>query len=774
MDKNFETEMIAVLQDREGVAISEASVAQINRAIATVALKRLKPAWQSPPAGKRACYLSAEFLLGRLTESNLFNMGLLRDVEEILKSYGADIRMLEQIRDPALGNGGLGRLAACFLDAAATQNIPLDGYGIRYRYGLFRQAIRDGFQKELADDWLAWGDPWSIRHEDEKIKITFGDQVVWAVPYDMPIVGYGMQTVNTLRLWQAEAVGDFDFETFDSGRYAAAFTTRNAAETITAVLYPNDSTTAGKKLRLKQQYFFAAASLRDMIRRYKRAGGTDLRHMGDMFAIQLNDTHPVVAIPEFLRILTEEEQMSFADALQAAQKLFSYTNHTIMPEALEKWDVKLFQQTIPAVYPQVRALQQTLREQLSAKGVTDFNELDILADGQVHMARIALFAAHAVNGVAHLHTELLKTRVLTPWYRLYPERFYNITNGITQRRWLALANAELADIVTARIGDGWLKNLDELKRLREFADDGTMLEQLRFMRQKKKKQLAAYLEKTHGIVLRWDFMLDVQAKRLHEYKRQLMNILSVLDICFGIQDGEIQTFQPTAFIFAAKAAPAYTRAKGIIKLIHAVESYVQKDIRLTDKVQVIFIPDYSVSTAQKLIPAADISEQISTAGTEASGTGNMKFMLNGALTLGTYDGANIEIVQQAGRENNFIFGATVEELEKLKANYDPMRLIKKNLRLKRVTDALIDGTLDDSGSGMFADLYRSLTQPQDGGDQYYVLGDFEAYRTARLEANQAYMQSETFAQKGLLNIAAAGPFSADRAIEQYAREIWGI
>lgn len=773
MDKTFQKRVMELLRAATHKEPAEATAKELHGAVALAAMERIYPLWKRD-GRRRAAYFSAEFLIGRLTNANLFNMQLLEDTAQMLAEQGVDLRALEEVSDPALGNGGLGRLAACFLEAAATEDIPLDGYGIRYRYGLFRQRIEDGFQKETADDWLTCGDPWSIRREDERVEITFGDQTVWAVPYDMPVIGYGMRMVNTLRLWQAEAVKPFDFTLFDDGRYAAAFAEQVEAQTITAVLYPNDNSRVGKRLRLKQQYFFAAASLQDLWRRFKREGGTDPAAFADNCVIQLNDTHPTVAIAEFLRLMTAEG-VEFAQALSLARRVFAYTNHTIMPEALEKWDVSLFKRVLPQVYPLVRSLQQELRRELRSMGVTDFEAYDILADGQIHMARMALFASHAVNGVAAIHTELLKMRVLPAWYARFPERFFSITNGITQRRWLALANPELSALITERIGDGWITELAQLQQLKAYAEDHAFLEQLRFMRQKKKKQLAGYMEKKDGLALRWDFLLDVQIKRLHEYKRQLLNALSILDICFRLQDGSLDDFTPTAFVFGAKAAPGYYRAKAIIKLINAVAAYAAADLKLADKVQVLFVSDYSVSYAEKLIPAADISEQISTAGTEASGTGNMKFMLNGAVTLGTYDGANIEIVREAGSENNYIFGATVEELEHIRPHYRPKELIANDPRLKRVTDALIDGTLDDGGTGMFRELYNSLTENDwQQADYYYLLGDFHAYQEARLRANREYREGDAFTRKGLMNIASAGIFAADRAVSEYAAKIWRL
>lgn len=776
MEKDFGREIEDILLLTAHVTVAQATAKQLYAAVCTAAMHRLYPLWQEQEKAvkKRAAYFSAEFLMGRMIFSNLFNMGLLTQTEQLLSENGVDIRILEEIGDAALGNGGLGRLAACFLDAAATQGLALDGYGIRYRYGIFRQKFENGFQKEEADDWTRCGDSFSVRREEERVRVQFGDQTVWAVPYDMPIIGFGCRTVNTLRLWQAEPLVPFDFSLFNAQKYATAFAERDAAETISAVLYPNDDGMAGKKLRLKQQYFFVSASLQDMLRRFKQSGETDLTQLPDRYAVQLNDTHPVVAIPELIHLLLEEGT-DFGAALAVARRMFAYTNHTLMPEALETWDIALFRQVLPMLYPIVRRLQLSLRHELGNMGVTDFTPFDILSDRRVHMARLALFGAHAVNGVAAIHTELLKTRVLPDWYRLFPTHFHNITNGITQRRWLALANPELAAIITERIGDGWLTHLEQLRGLEKHADDPRLSEQLRFMRQQKKKQLAAYMEKKSGLLLRWDFLLDVQIKRLHEYKRQLLNAFSILDIYFRLKDGTLTDFQPTAFLFGAKAAPGYRRAKAIIKYINEISRMIANDATVSDRMQVLFVPDYGVSYAEKIIPAADISEQISTAGTEASGTSNMKFMLNGALTLGTYDGANIEIVEHAGIENNYIFGATVEELQALRPQYDPKALLAHNDRLRRVAETLIDGTFSDDSTGMFAELYRSLIEADwQQADYYYLFGDFDAYSAARLRANADSAHADSFFAKSLHNIAGAGYFSADRAVLEYAHEIWTL
>ncbi|MBQ9963860.1 MAG: glycogen/starch/alpha-glucan phosphorylase [Clostridia bacterium] len=774
MKTEFSSEILFALR-LEGVTNPErADVRQWYQAISKAAMARINA--QNTTTSRRVAYFSAEFLMGRMIESNLLNMGLLQEVRELLSSYGIAEDIFTNIEDPALGNGGLGRLAACFLDSAATQDIPLDGYGIRYKYGLFRQIIEDGFQKEVADDWQADSDPWFVRCESERVTVTFADEEVYAVPYDSPIVGYGGDTVNRLRLWQAEPIRDFDFSAFNEQRYEAAVRDAERAQRISMVLYPNDSTDAGKKLRLKQQYFFCSASLQDLIKQYKKQYGTDFSGFADRFAIQLNDTHPTVAIPELIRLLTENEKLSFSKALHIAKQTFAYTNHTILPEALEKWEIKLFRVVLPHLYRYIRRIHQTMLKELANNGIIDTAPYHIIDDTHIHMARLAIYGSHSINGVAQLHTELLKTVALPEWYRLYPLRFTNKTNGITQRRWLGLANRELASLITETIGNRWITDLAELKQLEPYSEDQTILERFYAVKCEKKKQLAEYLEHRHALHLRSDFLLDTQAKRLHEYKRQLLNAFSVLDIYYGIKEGRITAFTPTAFLFAAKAAPGYYRAKAIIKFINEIAELVNKDSTVWDRMQVLFLPNYTVSCAEKLIPATDISEQISTAGTEASGTGNMKFMLNGAVTLGTYDGANIEIVERAGEENNYIFGARVETIESMRMTYVPQTVLENNPALARVVNTLVDGTFDDGGTGMFRELYDSLIVGTDWHlpDPYFVLGDFASYSSTRLQANRDYADRKSFDRKAFINIANAGYFSSDRTVKEYANDIWHI
>ncbi|MCL2634255.1 MAG: glycogen/starch/alpha-glucan phosphorylase [Oscillospiraceae bacterium] len=762
----------------------EKDVKRLYNAISEAAMEELKPRLLEKRYNKKtACYLSAEFLIGRMVYSNLFNLGLLEQTKQVLGENGFDPNMFEQIEDLALGNGGLGRLAACFLDSAATHNLPLDGYGIRYRYGLFKQYFDKGFQNEIPDNWIKFGDPWSVRSEGEKVRVDFKGQSVWAVPYDMPVIGYKTNTINRLRLWQAEPLEnqEFDFDSFNKQNYSDAFKARNEAEAITCVLYPNDDTDEGRRLRIKQEYFFTSASLQSIIRDFK-INNKDFKKFHEFYAVQLNDTHPAVAVPELIRLLIEEN-LTFDEAFATAQKTLAYTNHTIMAEALEKWDVDLFCSVLPEVYPYIVMVQNKLKHTLHELDI-DKKEREIYSiiddKKRIHMARLSLFGTHSVNGVAELHTEILKNTALKEWYALYPERFSNKTNGITQRRWLGLCNPELSQFITERIGDRWLTDLTELKKLIPYANDNHALNRLNEIKRMKKEQLSWHVKfHEYGAVLDLDSVFDVQVKRLHEYKRQLLNAFSVLDIYFSLKDKKLKGFESMTFLFGAKAAPGYYRAKGIIKFINEIAKLVNNDPDVNKKMHVLFIQNYNVSYAEKLIPSADISEQISTAGTEASGTGNMKLMLNGAVTLGTYDGANVEIVREAGEENNFIFGARVKDIEKLEkkaGSYNPKKIYKENPRIQRVMDTLIDGTLKDESGFMFKELYNSILEGASwhDPDQYYILLDFEDYVEAKLRANKAFKNREAWAKMCLLNIANAGQFSSDRTIMEYAKEIWGI
>lgn len=777
MDKGFKSNVNLILELDYGKSINEANAVELYNAVSKAALRTLSKDWGLNSDKKKVCYLSMEFLIGRMIYNNLYNMGLLGQFIELMSENNIDIRIFEEIEDAALGNGGLGRLAACFLDSGATLGITLNGYGIRYKYGLFKQKFEDGFQKELPDDWQSFGDPWSVRREEERVQVDFNDQSIYAVPYDMPMIGYGGKTINTLRLWQAEPTEPFNFEDFNNQQYDKASKNRNEAEAISSLLYPNDSTDEGKKLRIKQEYFFTSASLQDVIRRYKEKHGTGFGNFSKEYVFQLNDTHPVLAIPEFIRLLVENEGISFTKAFRIAKEVFAYTNHTIMTEALEKWSISLIKSVIPNVYEYIVLLNKELIKELEALHIVSYEEQKkylIIDEDTVHMARIAIFVCRSINGVAKIHTEILKNNALKEWYQIYPERFNNKTNGISQRRWLALANMELAGFITDKMGSSWITDLDSLKNLEKFASDQAVIKQFAEIKQIKKRQLADYIYKHEGVKINPDFLFDIQIKRLHEYKRQLLNAFSILDIYFGLKDGRIKDFYPTVFIFGAKAAPGYYRAKGIIKYLNEIARMIAADQEVNDKLQVVFVTNYNVSYAEKLIPAADVSEQISTAGTEASGTGNMKLMLNGAVTLGTYDGANIEIVEQAGLDNNYIFGAKVEDIEKIKDTYNPVQLYNENPRIKRVVDTLIDNTFDDNGTGMFKELYDSILKGASWHkpDQYYLLLDFIPYCEAKLKVNQDYKDQLSFRRKCFINTANAGKFSSDRTIRDYVNEIW--
>lgn len=763
--------------------LNELKSFELHNVISSAFLSVIADDWKKSKekhlSNRCAYYFSAEFLVGRAIFNNLSSKEILNEVKVELKQLGAALGDLEETEDAALGNGGLGRLAACFLDSAATLNKPLMGYGIRYKYGLFKQEISDGFQVEQVDDWTRYGDPWSVRDETQAVRIDFKGMSVRAVPYDMPIVGFRTNNVGTLRLWQSESLEPFDFETFNEQKYDKSVAMKNRAEDISRVLYPNDDTNEGKKLRLKQQYFFSSASLQDIIRNYKKYHGTDFSKFADFVTIQLNDTHPVISIPELIRLLTENEGLSFDEALEISQNVFNYTNHTVMQEALEKWDLKIIRDTVPQVVDIIKKLDKKLKKKLSKLGVSksDAEKMYIIQDKRVHMAYLAVFCAKYVNGVAEIHTEILKDSVLKSWYEIFPEKFQNKTNGITQRRWLYLCNPELSSFITELLGtDDWVKNLDMLRELARFADDTSVISRFAEIKQAKKKQLAEFINAKDGISVNPDTVFDIQIKRLHEYKRQLLNILAILEIYYEIKDGTLTDFEPTTFIFGAKSAPGYARAKGIIKLINEVSKLIEKDKKVSKYINVVFIKDYNVSYAEKLVAAAEVSEQISTAGTEASGTGNMKLMLNGAVTLGTYDGANIEIVREAGEENNYIFGATVEKIDDIKEHYNSKDYYENDKRIKRVLDSLVDGTLKDGRTKIFKELYTSLL---DGAswhepDHYFLLLDFDDYVKAKIRVNNDYKDRMAFYRKCWLNMCNAGKFSSDRTINEYCEEIWYI
>ena len=647
-------EAIKIAKNKYFKDIKELNSNELHNVISTAVMSYIADDWKNSKdyriKNRTAFYFSAEFLVGRAIYNNLVSKEIYKEVENELNKLGVSLKAMEDVEDAALGNGGLGRLAACFLDSAATLDIPLDGYGIRYKYGLFKQDIVDGFQTETADDWTQFGDPWSVRMENDAVTVDFKDMSVKAVPYDMPVIGYGTSNVGTLRLWQSESLVPFDFDLFNAQKYDKSVALKNRAEDISRVLYPNDDNNEGKKLRLKQQYFFSSASLQDIIRKFKLIHGNDFVTFADFITIQLNDTHPVISIPELIRLLTENEKVKFEDAVEICKKVFNYTNHTIMQEALEKWDLKLIRDTIPQVLDIIKKLDKMLKAELKKANVDKekASKMQIIQDKRVHMAYLAIFCSKYVNGVARIHTDILKTDVLKDWYELYPEKFQNKTNGITQRRWMLLCNNELSELITELLGNNdWITDLDKLKELEKYADDENVLNRFISIKETKKKQLVEYIKVHDGVEIDENSIFDIQIKRLHEYKRQLLNALSILELYFEIKEGTLKDFIPTTFIFGAKSAPGYARAKGIIKLINEIAKLIENDKEVSKYIKVVFVKNYNVSYAEKLVAAAEVSEQISTAGTEASGTGNMKLMLNGAVTLGTYDGANIEIVEEA-------------------------------------------------------------------------------------------------------------------------------
>ena len=751
------------------VSLQEATPQELHEALGQAVMMAISDDWshskKTRMPNRKAYYISAEYLIGRLVYSNLFNLGILDEMKELFAEHGVDLAVLEDIEDDALGNGGLGRLAACFLDSAASTDIPLSGYGLRYKFGLFKQSFdADGSQVENADDWTKFGDPWSFRRYNHTVKVKFPDHTVLAVPYDVPVIGYGTENVGTLRLWQCEAEEELDFNAFNNQDYLRALDAKNKAEDITRVLYPNDSTWEGKRLRIKQQYVLSSASLQDMLRTFKIAHGDDLSHFAEFYAVQLNDTHPAMSIPELIRLLMAEG-MSFDDAFNVAQKTFSYTNHTVMGEALEKWPLDLMRSVVPEIVDIICRIDQKLK--------WEHPGLFIVKDNTAHMANLSIYVGSYINGVAEIHTQILKDDCFKDWYYAFPERFQNKTNGITPRRWLGLCNPELTAMLREKVGGDFLKNLDLIGELKDQIYDETVVE-FNDIKHLKKEQLCAVIAKHEGVTLNPDFIFDVQVKRLHEYKRQLMNILSIVDIYFRLKEGRLPDFHPTVYLFGAKSAPGYARAKAIIRYINRVAKMINNDPAVADKLKVVFVQNYNCSYAEHIIPAADISEQISPAGTEASGTGNMKLMLNGAVTLGTLDGANVEIAQEAGRENEYIFGHTVDEINAAKPTYHARSIYDSNADLRRAINTLVDGTVptDDAQKELFHSLLDGTDWHQ--ADHYFLLLDYASYFDTKLQANRDYADRIAFGRKCLMNVASAAKFSSDRTIRQYAEEIWHI
>ena len=728
--------------------------------------------------GRMEHYFSAEFLMGRALLNNLSNLGMVDEAREALAALGKDLSVvLEEEPDAALGNGGLGRLAACFLDSCATLDLPVAGYGILYRYGLFKQLFDNGFQTEHPDPWMEEGYPFVIRREEEQRIVRYADLTVRAIPYDMPITGYGTQNVNTLRLWKAEPMEEFDYDAFNSQRFTDAIVDRERTMDISRVLYPNDTTFEGKVLRVRQQYFFCSASLQAIVDNYVAEHGSDLRGFAEYNAIQLNDTHPVLAIPELMRILMDEHGLGWEDAWDVVSRTFAYTNHTVLAEALETWDIHIFDRLFPRISEIVREIDRRFHIDMSERGV-DGATIDYMAPvagNTVRMAWIACYASYSINGVAALHTEIIKRETLKEWYAIWPERFNNKTNGVTPRRWLKQCNPRLATLLDEVTGsDRWVTDLDVLSEY-TGAGNSELYARLAQIKHANKVDFAAWIKDREGVEIDPDAIYDVQIKRLHEYKRQLLNAFYVLDLYFRIKDNPALDVPKRVFIFGAKAAPGYIRAKAIIKLINTIADLVNNDPDINGRIKVVFVHNYNVSPAEHIIPAADISEQISMAGKEASGTSNMKFMMNGALTLGTLDGANVEILEAVGEENAYIFGATDDELPELRRHYDPRWHYENVPGLKRVIDALTDGTLDDSNSGWFHDLRWSLLESgYEPADVYYVLGDFASYRETKDRMAQDYRDQEGWSRKAWINITRSGRFSSDRTISDYAREVWHI
>ena len=785
--------------------IDEATPAMVYQAVALAVKDMIIDRWiathkeYDKQDAKIVYYMSMEFLTGRFLGNNIISLCEQKEIEEALSELGFDLNSIEdQERDPALGNGGLGRLAACFLDSLASLGYPAYGCGIRYRYGMFKQQIRDGYQIEVPDEWLKDGYPFEIRRAEYATEVKFGGYVetewdgkrnhfvqkgyqsVMAVPYDIPIMGYGNNVVNSLRIWDAQPVNTFNLSEFDKGDYQKAVEQENLAKTIVEVLYPNDNHYSGKELRLKQQYFFISASVQRAIKKYKEKHD-DIHKFYEKASFQLNDTHPTVAVAELMRILLDEENLEWDEAWEITTKTCAYTNHTIMAEALEKWPIELFSRLLPRVYQIVEEINRRFVAQIQQRYPGDnekIRRMAIIYDGQVRMAYLAIVGSFSVNGVAKLHTEILEKQELRDFYEMMPEKFNNKTNGITQRRFLLHGNPLLADWVTDKIGNEWITDLSNIKKLSVYVDDEKCQQEFMNIKYRNKIRLAKYIKEHNGIDVDPRSIFDVQVKRLHEYKRQLMNILHVMYLYNQLKDNPNMDIVPRTFIFGAKAAAGYKRAKLTIKLINNVANVINNDKSIGGKLKVVFIEDYRVSNAELIFSAADVSEQISTASKEASGTGNMKFMLNGALTIGTMDGANVEMAEEVGKDNMFIFGASADEIINLENNggYNPMDIFNNDQDIRRVLMQLINGYYSPQDPELFRDIYNSLlnTQSSDRADTYFILKDFRSYAEAHKKIDQAYRDEKWWARTAMLNTASAGKFSSDRTIEEYVRDIWHL
>ncbi len=802
----FRRRVIELVKLNSKVKIENANPEQIYLAVGYAVKEQIIDAWidtkrlTDEQGCKMVYYLSMEFLMGRALGNDIINIQALKEVQEVLEEFGVNLNLIEdQERDWALGNGGLGRLAACFLDSLATLGYPAYGCGIRYKYGMFKQQIENGFQKEVPDNWLRLPNPFEVRREEYKKEIKFGGytrcetgpngqphyvqegcQSVLAVPYDLPVIGYGNGVVDTLRIWSAEPVEDLELNAFNQGDYQRAAEQENLAETICKVLYPCDEHYAGKELRLKQQYFFVSATVQRAVERYKESGG-EIHRLPERVCFQMNDTHPSIAVAELMRILLDEEYLGWDEAWEITTKTCAYTNHTIMAEALEKWPIDLFSRLLPRVYQIVDEINRRFVDEIRAKYPNQpqkVKNMAVLYDGQVRMANLAIVGSFSVNGVARLHTEILKTQELRDFYEMMPWKFNNKTNGITQRRFLLHGNPLLADWVTRKIGDGWITDLSQIRKLAPLADDPACRQEFRMIKYQNKLRLSEYIKENNGIDVDPGSIFDVQVKRLHEYKRQLLNILHVMYLYNELRANPGMDLTPRTFIFGAKAAAGYQVAKLTIKLINAVAKVVNNDPSIHGKLKVVFIEDYRVSNAEIIFAASDVSEQISTASKEASGTGNMKFMLNGALTLGTMDGANVEIVEEVGAENAFIFGLSAEEVIRYEkeGGYDPMQIFNQDAGIRQVLMQLINGFYSPENPELFRPLYNSLlnTKSTAKADTYFILKDFRAYEAAQKRVDAAYRDQEWWSRAAILNVAHSGKFSSDRTIQEYVDEIWHL